>query len=445
MVASAIDFAKIAGPLGADDPCGPDLDLDGDPDFMNVMARLEGELPATYFRRDDEGRQIPFDRTQIDFPRAFDDLQSLLERTRDLRPLAVAAKLSLLNRDLAGFADSVQLIASLVSDYWESVHPRPEGDDQTLRAVVLQSLDDMPTVVLPMQHVPIVMSRRAGPIGFRSQLVAAGDVRPGDGEDHPDPTTIQASLSEADLEVLAATRERLDTARGALRTIARVWQERAGFDQAVSFPRAGKLLDQMFGLLDAAIGRRDPARASAAAESVTAAGDVATDAPAAAAPVTASPQASLAEVRASLAACLEYFLAHEPSSPAVLLIRQAQQLIGKSFIEVMRTIFPAQVEQANIELGDRLKFQLPLERLASLDDGYDRSSADGDEAAEIEPLYSRGAALARMRAVAAFYRNVEPSSPTPYLMDKACILAERDFAALVADVLPDMVPRPGER
>ena len=43
-----------------------------------------------------------------------------------------------------------------------------------MREVALQSLDELPTVVLPLQHAPLFVSRRIGPFAFRSQLVATG-------------------------------------------------------------------------------------------------------------------------------------------------------------------------------------------------------------------------------------------------------------------------------
>ena len=51
---------------------------------------------------------------------------------------------------------------------------------------------------------------------------------------------------------------------------------------------------------------------------------------------------------------------------------------------------------------------------------------------------SRAEAIARMRAVAGFYRHAEPSNPVPLLMDKACALAQQDFLSLLGDILPDV-------
>jgi type VI secretion system protein ImpA len=42
-----------------------------------------------------------------------------------------------------------------------------------------------------------------------------------------------------------------------------------------------------------------------------------------------------------------------------------------------------------------------------------------------------------MQEVAAYYRAVEPSSPIPYLTDRARGLADRDFLSILKDFLPE--------
>lgn len=442
----ALNLAELAGPLAPDDPCGPDLD--GDPDFMNVTARLEVALPTSYFRRDDEGRQVAFDRSAIDFPAAFADIGKLLSRSRDLRLFVLAGKLSLLNRDIAAFASCLSIIARNLAEHWDEVHPRPEEGDLILREVALQGLDELPTIVLPLQHAPLLTSRRLGPLAFRSHLVAIGDTRLVEGEEHPDAGSIKAALDEVSLDELSATLAHFMAMREALVQIRAIWIEKAGIDQAVSFPRLSVLVDQIIAFLDAALARRAPERKSVSAPGgaeparVAVAGEVA-------APLDpASACTSIPQVKDGLAACLDYFRRAEPSSPAVLLISQAQQLIGKSLIEVMQIMFPAQFDKAVIEVGTDLKFQLPLERLAQLEESRDGAGQDGGEggeaaggaeiAATIAAVATRTEAVSRMKAVAAFYRQAEPSNPIPLLMDKACGLAQHDFLSLLGDILPEV-------
>src|SRR3954449_5491584 len=118
---AAIEFTTLAGPVSDEEPCGPDLDLAGDTDYMNFIARTEGVLPATFFSGP-EGK--PFDRTSIDFAAEFAAIGPILARTRDIRLLVLLAKLLVLNRDLGGFAACIRLIELLLKERWEAVHPQ---------------------------------------------------------------------------------------------------------------------------------------------------------------------------------------------------------------------------------------------------------------------------------------------------------------------------------
>lgn len=481
---AGLNFAELTKPVSAEEPCGPDLE--DDLDFMNATARLEVALPASYFRRDDDGRQVAFDRTSIEFPAAFAELGKLLERSRDLRVFVLAAKLTILNRDVPGFAACLSAMADLLGTYWEEMHPRAMDGDFVMREVALQGLDELATVVLPLQHAPLFVSRRIGPFMFRSQLVASGETKLVEGEQHPDAGAIQAALGEVDADELVAVLGRVNAARDALARLRTSWLEKVGVDHPLGFPRLATLLDQIAAFLDAAVARRVQGHQAAGPEPAAA---VPQGAAANAATFSPGSVSSILHVKDTLAACLGYFRKTEPSSPAVLLIGQAQQLIGKSLIEVIQIMFPDQVDKAVFEIGDQRRFRLPLERLPApdgyaveseyeadgeADESYDDSAdetGDGDAVADEEAadgtdgeevaveaaeelasvpspasstmmIGSRAEAVGAMQAVAAFYRQAEPSHPTPLLMDKACALAQHDFMSLLGNILPDVVPMP---
>jgi len=45
-----LEQADFLAPLSPEAPCGPDLDAEGDAEFMNFMAAIEGLLPTdSYF------------------------------------------------------------------------------------------------------------------------------------------------------------------------------------------------------------------------------------------------------------------------------------------------------------------------------------------------------------------------------------------------------------
>jgi type VI secretion system protein ImpA len=474
-----IDFGMLAKPVSEAAPCGPDLDFEGDLEFMNYLARAEGLLPATFFTRDDEGRQVPFDRTAIALDEEAQAIAGLLETTRDLRLLTLLAKFAILNRDIDGFAQTLNVVARLLVEHWNDVHPRGEDGEFTLRMVTLQTLDDSPTVILPLQHTPLVPSRRYGAITYRNIMVRQGEATAREEEESPDDGAIEAAFREVDFAALVKTRDHLHAVKEALVLVRSTWLEKAGYADAISFPKLEPLTDKILSTLDAAIRRRDPG--------ATIAGSMDASAPSsdgsAPAQCTGSVPpteriANVVQAGAALAAAAAYFAGREPSSPALLLVRQAQHLMGKSFHEVIETLLPSHAEQAAISFGTDQVFELPIQRLSGFlpGDGADdyESTAYNDEAAQASEASSEDAqsmpegddpqatpavnengsdsaptpppinartrheALALLEQVSAFYRSNEPASPIPLLIDRACVLSQKDFLTLLKDVLPSL-------
>ena len=437
------DFNALGTLVSEQAACGPDLDIEGDADYMNFVARAEGVLPTTFFSGPD-GK--PFDRTTIDFKAEFNAIGPLLQRTRDLRLLVFLAKLLVLNRDLAGFVRCIELIATLVKDRWEEVHPRATDGDFGIRMASLESLDDLPPVVFPLQYLPLMNHRRLGPVTFRNWMIATGEAKPREGEEILVPAAIESALMEEDLAALVEQRDRFQALQSALESIRETCVDRVGAEHAVKLERLPALSGRILALLDGIATRRDPSLASALATDPTAGSAEA------ASSVPAGAVASMADVAAALAAVGRYFNHSEPSNPALLLVRQAEGLMGKSFLEVMRALVPNHVEKAAIQIGKDQLFDLPLERLAPfaeitpVEQGADAESST--EQMTPTAAYSsridaktRADAIRLLDQIASYYRVAEPSSPIPFLTERARGLAERDFVSLLKDMLPGDVLR----
>src|SRR5579872_1103565 len=168
--ASASTTDPFALPLVSEaDPCGPDLDLEGDAEFLNFVAATEGLLPASFYA---------FNRASIDFPAALETAEALLKRTLDMRLLALMAKLSILNRDLAGFARRLDNIAWLVREHWEAANPKADAGDYSGRIAQLMTLEDNAVVLLPLQYAPLIETNREGVLSYRDQMLATGAAQP---------------------------------------------------------------------------------------------------------------------------------------------------------------------------------------------------------------------------------------------------------------------------
>ena len=433
--------AALCQPISADDPCGPDLDFDGDADYLNYFARVEGVLPTSFFSRED-GK--PFDRATIDLPGEIEAMAPLLKRTRDIRLLIMRGRLMVLNRDLGGFAWSVAAVAEWLEKYWDTVHPRAHNGDWTARQGAISVLD-LPTVVFPLQYMPLLDAGRAGTITYRGWMIANGEVKERSGETRLSPAAIVEARSDADPSVLEAVRRHAAMLKTSLDRIRNAF--------AMNGMSAGlENLPTLAGKVVAFLGPEASARAEAPAhrDGLDVSGADANRADGAAARSAGAAPTSLTEAGEALAAIADYYSRSEPSSPSLPLVRQAHQLIGKSFFEVMSVLVPAQIEKAAFQIGAEQYFELPVGKLSQL--LTEAAAAEPPPAADAAqltdatppggaapPRYhveSRSQALALLEQVQRYFRHNEPSSPVPMLCERARSLAERDFMSVLRDVLP---------
>lgn len=411
------DIAASLPPISPESPCGPDLDAEGDADFMNFMAGAEGLLPAAFFA---------FDRKSIDFAATFATAGKLLARTHDIRLLVLLAKLAILNRDLSGFARWLAAIAHLLGHYWDDVHPRGEGGDFSFRIAQLATLDDGPVVILPLQYALLAETQRDGVLVYRAQMVAAGEVKPREGENLPNAATIDKILLNVEMTRLNQTLGWLQSIKSSIDQIRNASIEHVGFEQAASFEKLAPLVAAISAFVLGAIARRDPSVAAPPAP--LEGGQPEEGAPAGPAPSFAS----LADVEAALGAALAYFETMEPSSAAVLLIAQARESLGKNLYDVMKLLAPAHADNARVFVGPDAAFTVPVSGLGAL-----QSAPITVTRTSPAPAGSRAEALVLLDSVAAHMRRIEPSSPAPHLLDRAKALATRDFLSLLQDLLPE--------
>jgi type VI secretion system protein ImpA len=438
------EIAALGAAISPDEPCGPDLEKLEDAGYMGFVTRLDSIMPKSF---------ATFRRESFDFPAEFATLKSLLTRSRDLRLLVLLAKLSILNRDVAAYCAVFKLIEKLVEEAWEPLLPRVEQGGAMLRVSTLQGLDDMPDSVLALQAAPLFETRRFGKFSLRSQLLADGLVRPreaeeGDsGETVPEASAVSTALAEVDIDALVGSRALVVELNASLKRIEELVDQKTGKTGAESlrFTRLGGVVQQIVSILDKSAIARDPSlqlEPGLAAESVAASEEA--EAPAEA----VAPIGSTAEAHAALAAAAAYFTQSEPSSPVLLVIGQAQALVGLSFFESLKVLLPELSVKARLPLGKAAELTLPMERVAALP--LVVAEISGAAGSTIEaPAQSTGSnittsfsapdrrtAMGYLQQVAAHFRRAEPSSPIPLLLDRADRMAGKDFVTLLRDALP---------
>ena len=345
-----IDFATITDPISDDAPCGPDLDMEFDDDFMNFMAGIEGVLPTSYFS---------FEPSTIDFNNYYEQIAGFLERTRDVRLFVPLAKLYILQGNLTGFADALDGLHRVLKEHWMDVHPQPMDGDYELRMAYLYPLDDMPNSVLPFQHAALFRSRRSGPITLRKWQLAKGEVNTREGEDAIDEGEISQAFRDEDDATIASAREQVIRVRDALSGIRLVCIEEAGFDSAVVLERLPKAVESLVEMIDENAGT-----------GVVGAGEgeedlgspVATDSARGSATVHLPTGAvkNREDAHEALYAAARYFALKEPASPVPVLLREAQAAGSKGFYELVSEMLPDAAGGAALSLGKDPFFELNL-------------------------------------------------------------------------------------
>lgn len=439
-----LDLDLLVKPVSAESPCGPDLDLEGDVAYLNFFAAAEPLLPRSYFEVTDAGGDKKrFDPNSIKFDDELEKARPLLDRTRDLRLVVFLAKIAALSRNLAGFATCLEAIAVLLERHWDDVHPGLEDGDAAYRQTTIESLDALTTVVIPLQFQPLLNSRRYGWVSYRTWLIAKGDTAPRDDDLVLDRGGIEQVVTGAELDQIKAIAARFSALAALLNRLTRIWSEKNGSGGTLGLAQLAALITGIDGLLADIVRHRDPTAAPPPLPGASAEAEQ-PEGVASASPANGTRRvASTAEAARALEAVVGYFRRSEPSSPALLLVLQAQQMLGKSFVEALRMLLPAHVETAAINIGKDRFFDLPIERMAGLLEDAPAAAAQDvpPVPSELAAVTQRGEALALLEQVGGFYRLVEPSSPIPYLTDRARELAQRDFLSLLRDVLPEGVLR----
>ena len=150
-------------------------------------------------------------------------------------------------------------------------------------------------------------------------------------------------------------------------------------------------------------------------------------------PVAVGNVGSHADAAAALDAVTAYFVKTEPSSPGLILVKQARELIGMPLMQALEILLPGVAEQAKIDFGSEHEFSITVPRMKMLTEGAGSTDLVPSDPAGFV-IENREAASATISNVETFYRQTEPSSPVPILLFKAKTYLSRDFSAIITDL-----------
>lgn len=121
-----IDLAPLVAPLEGASPCGEDLLFSTEFDAIQHARRFDD--PSL-----DQGEWVT-DIKEADWGFVIERCTLLLTtQTKDLRLAAWLTEALAIKQGVAGLSQGYALIAALSEQFWDSVHPLPEGDDTEYR------------------------------------------------------------------------------------------------------------------------------------------------------------------------------------------------------------------------------------------------------------------------------------------------------------------------
>ncbi|MGL5011375.1 MAG: ImpA family type VI secretion system protein [Paracoccaceae bacterium] len=443
----AIDW--LADAISEDEPCGPDMVANDDDSFVSYYFEAEGELPSRYFvpgLRAPGDKVAPgtvFDPKSINHAAEKATILGLLKKTRDIRLLSLLVRQQVLAGRLDGFVEGLEGIAILLETYPAEVHPQDAAD----RRSSLEELMALTTVIAPLQYMNLAGS---GEVTLRKYNAASGAVEKRQGEEELNAGSLLGELGNSSNKAAVDTSFRLiGQALGAIQRMKGACI-RGDRPFTLGLTATVETLNEMQKLIMQA----RPDLQAEAAPVAAAAADVGGDSESAATgsdmppppPMTTPSLAptlipSQAAARQALRAIEVYFAQYEQSSAALLLVIQARLLVGKPLIEAIETLLPEDAGKARIDFGAETGFSMSMDRLRLLSAEMASLSASVPEVDPGPPptITSRAEVAAWLRDVDDYFRKREPASPIPLLLSRAKAYLDKDFGALISEIMPGKV------
>ena len=344
------DLDALLEPVSAEAPCGTDLEMAGDADFLELGRLGQGKpeqqigntiIPAS----DPDWKQLQ--KKAID----------LLRRCKDLRP-AVELTRSLVRTDgWPGFAKGLEILHGLVERYWDGLFPLLDPDDDNdpqMRLSILRELIAQPQL-LALRRTPLVVSKTLGRFSLKDLEIANNESPPDKGVPAPSMASIDGAARDMDLDALEQVTVGVKAASAHLAGLQTALTDKIDAGEAVSV--CGPLnvfLKKADAFLAPRLAQRKPLPVVVEEEEVPVAES--DGKPAAAPPPRqggglGGSISSREEVVKAIDLIMAYYARYEPSNPVPLLMARCKRLVMMSFVDIVKELVPEVLKQVEALKG----------------------------------------------------------------------------------------------
>lgn len=331
-----MDLQALLNESAESPPCGPDLEYD--PAFLALTVAARGKP-----EQDAAGTLIP--AVEPDWPTVRDQAIALLGRSKDLRVAMQLVRALTRTDQLGGFVSGITLVNELLERYWPGVHPlldAEDNNDPTLRLNALTPIEAPKgsaveeTLLRDLREAAVVPPTKQGKVTVRDLLVLDGKLPATAGVLHE---AAVEGLLRAALERDPALAALPSTALDALRRLRSKVAARVGEELAPDVAAAVDMLKPVAQRM-ARIAGRDAAPEPGEVPAAAAAG-----------PPMAGTIRNRDDVIRAIDLICAYLERTEPANPAPLLLRRAQRLLSKNFVELIADLAPDSVSQVKLIAG----------------------------------------------------------------------------------------------
>lgn len=352
-----IDIEKLLTEISPDEPCGPDLEYD--PEFVSILQDAEGK-PA---KLTPDG-QLVEEGEEPNWREIKDRCIAMFDRTIDLRIALILVDALMCQHGIVGLRDGLRLLTQLHEQSWQSFHPQldPDDDNDPLMrmnliaafAAPIGADGDPMKFQQRLRDVPLADSRQLGKFSLRDLMVASGELKPGPSNDAPvTEGLIDGAFKDTDGEALKQMGEAATEVVTISQNLDQWLTTKVGVSNAANLGTWHSLLIDLNKRVSKRISARFPGESVAGGDgAIDGQADDSGSSSANAGPSLTGGVHSRDDVLRALNKVLDYYATYEPSSPVPILIRRAQKLVTLEFIDIIRELTPAAIDQLRMIGGE---------------------------------------------------------------------------------------------
>lgn len=334
--------------VSEDERCGADIEYDND--FLALTQAAAGK-PETQF----SAAEPP------DWVTVRSLAESLNERTRDLRVASLWMRARLATEGFQVLGPCLRLFEQLLSRWWDELHPQTDDGDAFARLNVLGELNSLGATLGDIRQSMVLRDRSIRQVSVREIEIALGHLIPRDDESVPNRGQIESMLADA-LSDNPHVGTQATAALSALDALSECLSTRVGYGEQPDFEPLRTLLKHV-----ASVSPGAPDADTSDDAYGNAGNDGSGDSDSDAAPVRRSRSSaggmgsieSRADAVRAIGLVCDYLELNEPTNPASHLLRRAQRLIDRNFLQLVREFAPEALGEVAKMLGvdpDTLEF-----------------------------------------------------------------------------------------